>query len=238
MNGLALALALSTLGGATIPLGAALAGIEHIRPRWLENEVRHGIIAFGGGVLLAAVSFVLVPEGVRLLPLPAVALAFGSGGIAFFMIDRAIERHGGSWAQMMALLLDFVPEAIAMGALLAAGGPAGLALALFIALQNLPEGFNAYRELRATGYHAPRAILAMFCGLVVLGPLSALIGFTWLAELPMVLGALMLFAGGGIVYLTFEDIAPQAVLNNRWAPPLGAVFGFLLGIVGNGALGR
>lgn len=238
MNGLGLALLLSTLGGVTIPIGGALASVEHIRPLWLEHELRHGVIAFGGGVLLAAVSLVLVPEGVRHLSQPAVAAAFGGGGIVFFLVDRAIERHGGSWAQMMAMLLDFVPEAIAMGALLAAGGRAGLALALFVALQNLPEGFNAYRELRATGFHSPRAILSMFCGLVVLGPLSALAGFTLLEGLPEILGSLMLFAAGGIVYLTFEDIAPQAVLHNRWAPPLGAVLGFLLGIVGNGLIGR
>jgi ZIP family zinc transporter len=48
----------------------------------------------------------------------------------------------------------------------------------------------------------------------------------------MLLGSVMLFAAGGIIYLTFEDIAPQAVLRRHWAPPLGAVAGFLLGIVG------
>jgi ZIP family zinc transporter len=42
----------------------------------------------------------------------------------------------------------------------------------------------------------------------------------------------MLFAAGGILYLIFEDIAPQAALRNRHAPPLGAVAGFLLGLAG------
>lgn len=233
MNGLGLALLLSAIGGVTIPLGAALASFEYIRPRWLKNELRHGIIAFGGGVLLAAVSLVLVPEGTRNLPLGGIVAAFGGGGVVFFLIDRAIERHGGSWAQMMAMLLDFVPEAIAMGALLATGGKAGLALALFVALQNLPEGFNAYRELRATGYHRPGGILGLFSALALLGPLAALTGFTLLSDYGSVLGALMLFSAGGIIYLTFEDIAPQAVLKNRWAPPLGAVLGYLLGIAGD-----
>ena len=36
----------------------------------------------------------------------------------------------------------------------------------------------------------------------------------------------------GILYLIFEDIAPQAALRNRHAPPLGAVAGFLLGLAG------
>ena len=43
----------------------------------------------------------------------------------------------------------------------------------------------------------------------------------------------MLFASGGILYLIFEDIAPQARLERRWSPPLGAVAGFVLGLVGH-----
>ena len=51
--------------GACIPLGGMLANIERIRPAWLENEFRHTVIAFGGGILVAAVSLVLVPEGIH-----------------------------------------------------------------------------------------------------------------------------------------------------------------------------
>ncbi len=49
--------------GACIPIGGVLARFEKIRPRWLENEFRHSVIAFGGGILLAAVALILVPEG-------------------------------------------------------------------------------------------------------------------------------------------------------------------------------
>lgn len=36
----------------------------------------------------------------------------------------------------------------------------------------------------------------------------------------------------GILYLTFQDIAPQSRLERHWAPPLGAVLGFALALVG------
>ncbi len=42
----------------------------------------------------------------------------------------------------------------------------------------------------------------------------------------------MLFAAGGILYLTFEDIAPQARLKDHRSPALGVIAGFLVGIVG------
>ena len=41
----------------------------------------------------------------------------------------------------------------------------------------------------------------------------------------------MLFAAGGILYLTFQDIAPQSRLERRWRPPLGAVLGFALSVL-------
>jgi len=42
----------------------------------------------------------------------------------------------------------------------------------------------------------------------------------------------MLFSAGGILYLIFQDITPQAKLKNHWFPALGAVAGFLLGVIG------
>ena len=57
-------------------------------------------------------------------------------------------------------------------------------------------------------------------------------GWFWLAGHEAILGATLLFAAGGILYLTFQDIAPQAKLEKHWAPPLGAVLGFALALVG------
>jgi hypothetical protein len=62
-------LSLAERAWAPQPKWAALNDVEHIRPQWLENELRHGVIAFGAGALLAAVALVLVPEGLASLPL-------------------------------------------------------------------------------------------------------------------------------------------------------------------------
>ena len=73
--------------------------------------------------------------------------------------------------------------------------------------------------------------------LALLGPVCGTIGWFWLAGHPAVLGAVLLFAAGGILYLTFQDIAPQARLERHWAPALGAVLGFALALVGELLLG-
>jgi ZIP family zinc transporter len=60
------AMILTIIAGVAILLGAFVVRWERIRPYWLEREFRHGVVAFGSGVLLAAVALVLIPEGVRL----------------------------------------------------------------------------------------------------------------------------------------------------------------------------
>ncbi len=42
-----------------------------------------------------------------------------------------------------------------------------------------------------------------------------------------------MFSAGGILYLMFEDIAPEVPLANTYLPPLGAVLGFALGLAGD-----
>lgn len=227
------AIALATLAGLSIPLGGLLAAVERIHPRWLEQELRHSIIAFGGGALLAAVALVLVPEGSRSLAPFTVLVCFAGGGLVFMWLDRWLTRTEGPMAQLLALLLDFVPEAIALGAALALGSDTAFLLALLIALQNIPEAFNACREVRdGTGFRL-RKILTLFLLLALLGPLAAAVGVSWFADHRQMLDIVMIVAAGGILYLIFQDIAPQARLERHWAPPLGAVAGFGLGLLGH-----
>jgi len=230
-------LALSLLAGITIPMGAYAAHAARNRRPWDAPALHHGIVAFGGGVLLSAVALVLVPEGIKALSVAQVVLAFGAGGLCFLLLDRLIARRAGAMGQLLAMVIDFIPEALAMGAALASGEPVGLLLALLIATQNLPEGFNAFEEVtRQTSVPTRRVFLA-FWALVLIGPASAFAGVVFLADRPVVLGSIMVFAAAGIIYLTFEDIAPAVPLERSWAPPLGAVLGFLLGLVGHMALG-
>jgi ZIP family zinc transporter len=228
---------LTALGaGLSVPAGAALARIERVQPDWLEAELRHTVIAFGGGALLSAVALVLVPDGMADLPLLPAAIVFALGGLAFFGLDRLLARRQTSASQLSAMLADFVPEALALGAVFAGGADTAYLLAVLIALQNVPEAFNACREIEATTRAGAGRILGVFLAIALLGPIAAISGFIWLVDWPAVVAGVMLFASGGILYLVFQDIAPQARLERHWAPPLGAVAGFLLGMIGHGLI--
>ncbi|KAA1261167.1 hypothetical protein LF1_37120 [Rubripirellula obstinata] len=58
------------------------------------------------------------------------------------------------------------------------------------------------------------------------------IGYQHLSAYPKVVGFIMLFAASGILYLTFQDLAPQSKSGNQRAPAVASVLGFLLGVIG------
>ena len=224
---------LTVAAGGCIPLGGYAASFEHIRAKWLEQELRHFLIALGGGIMIGAVAVVLVPEGVAsmedsLLAIPVLL----AGGLTFFVIERALGLRRREMPQLMGMLLDYVPEAVALGGLVALRSDVAPLLALLIGLQNLPEGFNAFRELCGLNKHSARRTLLVMWALVAIGPVAGLLGSCLLSGHPAWLGAIMLFASGGILYLIFQDIAPQSQLRRHWAPPLGAVLGFSFALFG------
>lgn len=231
-NGLFQILLLTLMAGLAMPIGAAIASVERIHPRWLETEIRHSVIAFGGGALLAAVALVLVPEGTKGLSMLPIVACFAAGGVTFMLLDRWLAANGTPASQLVAMLSDFVPEAMALGATFSVSSEGGILLAGIIALQNLPEGFNSYREMASATHYRKGKIVVAFVLMALLGPVAGTLGYFLLSGAPDVVSGIMLFAAGGILYIIFQDIAPQARLKKHWAPPLGALAGFLLGMIG------
>lgn len=196
------------------------------------NELNHAISAFGGGIIVSALALVLIPKGIEKLDVLPVIIWFVLGSLSFFILDKIIEKKGGKLAQLLAMLMDFVPEAIALGAIFATDSKTGILLAIFIGLQNLPESFNSYKDLRSSGFSSKKTLTLLFF-LSFSGVVGSLIGYYFLQNQPEITSSLMLFASGGILYLIFEDIAPQAKLEHTWMPALGANLGFLIGIIGH-----
>lgn len=229
-------LAIAWGAGLMAALGGVIAHFEGSANTIAKREIMHGITAFGGGILMAAVAFALLPEGMEQLSAVELTVLFALGGGAFCAIDAYLAHKGGNVSQFMAMLLDFLPEAISLGALFAVNPSVAILLAVFIAAQNLPEGFNAYRELRFAQVSARKALWGLF-GVSFFGPIAAISGYWWLSDAPKVTAMIMSCAAGGILYLVFQDIAPQARMRRHWTPALGAVFGFIVGMLSKQLLG-
>lgn len=226
-------LLLALVAGLSIPLGAALSGWKGFREFCLHRELDSFVTYLGGGALLAALALVLVPEGMAKVPVLPAVMAFLAGGLAFWRFATRQKASEGSFAVFMGMLLDFIPESIALGAAAATGsGTAGLLMGL-IFLQNMPQGFSAAATLRnhsGKGGGMRRWIAFLFAPLA--GPAGAWLGFSFLGAHPLYLGLLMLFCSGGILFLLLDEIAPSAHLKNHHFPTLGSIFGFALGLAG------
>ncbi len=231
MSQLAIIIVVTWLAGFAAFAGGVLAVLEGTPTTEGKREFTHGVVAFGGGILVAAVVFALLPQGIAVLSTASLGVAFCAGGVLFCVLDAYLGRRGGTKAQFMAMLMDFLPEALALGAVFGSDRHLGILLAAFIGAQNLPEGFNSFREIAAVGAR-PRAALAALLAASLLGPLAACTGYFLLQDQAKLTAGIMAFAGGGIMYLVFQDIAPQSKMRRHWIPALGAVLGFAVGLLG------
>lgn len=76
-----------------------------------------------------------------------------------------------------------------------------------------------------------------FTGLVLLGPIAAVIGRYLLVGADAMLGWLMLVAAVGICVHYVSGYRAAGAFEPALGPPFGAVPGFLVGVLGHMALG-
>lgn len=219
--------------GITVFIGGVMAYYfnHHSPNKPVKYRITHTASAFGAGIILSAVALVLVPESMTNLTLLEIILSFMAGAILFYFIDKQLSKRGNQTATLLAMLMDFVPESIALGAIFGAANSSATLLAVFIGLQNLPEAFNAFRDLVISGFGVKKTLIIFFF-LSFLGIISALIGHFLLTDNAVLTAYLMSFASGGILYLLIQDIIPESKTKDGFPTAIGATLGFLLGMIG------
>lgn len=224
----------SGFAGVTVFIGGLLANYfnHHVKEKPVKYEVTHTMMSFGAGIILAAVALVLIPYGMEQLSLWSITFFFIAGAIGFMFLDQYLEKRGGNTATLLAMMMDFIPESIAMGAIFATNSSMASLLAIIIGLQNLPEAFNAFRDLVLSGMTIKKTLITFFV-LSFLGIPGALLGHYILSNSAVITAQLMTFASGGILYLLIQDIIPASKLEKNYLISLGATVGFLVGIIGS-----
>ncbi len=223
----------SGFAGITVFIGGILANYfnHHVKESPVKYEITHTLMSFGAGIILSALALVLIPKGMEALSLIPMGLSFVFGAVLFMFLDEYLAKKGGQTATLLAMMMDFIPESIALGAVFSSDPSMASLLAIFIGLQNLPEAFNSYRDLVQSGFSAKKTLFIFF-GLSFFGVAAALIGYFFLTNSPELTAHLMTFASGGILYLLIQDIIPASKLDKNYLIPLGATLGFLVGIIG------
>jgi ZIP family zinc transporter len=216
----------------------ALLGLSR---RWSDRVVGV-VLAFGAGALISAVSFDLAEEGVQLGGGDSVALGLAVGALTYYLVDRAVERHGqpdragpcaapaptgdGGMALALGAFLDGIPEQMVLGIGVAAGDGVSVGLLVAIFISNLPEAVGSASEMRAAG-RTRAAIMRLWTVVAVICTFATVVGFG-IADVASgdLQAAINGFAAGALLVMLIDSMIPQATRQAGNVAGLVTVLGF------------
>jgi ZIP family zinc transporter len=217
-----------------------------------------GALGFASGVLIASITFQMLPKALELGSLPVAIGGFVGGFAAVYGLDLFINRgvlagesaeqrpqvdrfhrqHRPRGSEVTVLAGGTSAEELIEGLSIGVGAAIepglGLLIGFAIAVDNLAEGLSIGEiirdEERASGRPGAGRILG-WTGLIGAALLvSTLAGWLFLRGLPQpILGFLFGFGAGGMFYLTVTDLVPGA--ESRHYQQVGAIAmgaGFML----------
>ena len=232
------------LSGSALLIGA-LAG-------WfapLSRRVVAGIMAFGAGVLISALSFDLMDEAWKSGGFAPVAGGFLGGAAVYTGCNRLLAlwgaRHrkrstkphrdedrksnpqnGGALA--LGALLDGIPESIVIGVSLLGGGAIGLVAVIAVFLSNLPEGLSSAAGMKQEGKSA-LFVFALWGGIALIAGFSAWLGYVLFDGVaPGVVAAVQGVAAGAILAMIIDTMVPEAFEGTQDFAGFISVLGFLV----------
>lgn len=224
------------LSSAALFLGQLLA-----KPLGRSEHALGLMMGFGGGTLLAAVAYELIPEdnltdGWQIYGCTLV------GALVYYGGDRLVDRGGGAartavgtgqgeggsgMAMFLGALLDGIPEAFILGLGLALGGQISLAFLAAIFVSNIPQGLAGTTSLQEAGT-SMRRIAVMWALLTVACGVASGLGYL-VAAGPTHLGTYAsAFAGGAVLMMLADSMIPESYRHGGRLVGLLTVVGFLL----------
>ncbi|MQA80005.1 MAG: ZIP family zinc transporter [Streptosporangiales bacterium] len=224
-----------TLAASSLIVGGLLA-------QWLTipRRLLGLVMGFGVGVLTSAVAYELVEDSFEHSAV-GVGLGLLCGAVTFYAGDTLIDRMGGhnrkrttghpansaAPAIVLGIVLDGVPESIVLGLTVVTNGTVGLAVLAAVFLSNLPEAVAATVGLRARRWKAA-PVLGLWVAVTLASGLAALLGSVLLESAPGgVVAFVNAFAGGAILTMLADTMAPEAFDNGGRAVGLVTTLGFL-----------
>jgi ZIP family zinc transporter len=230
------------LAGGALLIGALLGWFVRLPVR-----LTAGVMAFGSGVLLSALSFDLMDEAHTQGGMLATALGFLVGAVAFTAINYLLskrgakhrkrssgqqpsegEHQGSGLAIAVGALLDGIPESIVIGTSMLAGRGVSLVAVGALFLSNLPEGLSSSTGMKKAGRSA-KYVFGLWFAIAFVSGLSSMIGYAgFRGAAEGLVAAVTATAAGAILAMLIDTMIPEAFENAHVLAGLVAVIGFLV----------
>ncbi|MFB9990485.1 ZIP family metal transporter [Deinococcus oregonensis] len=223
-------------GGSSLVVGALLGLFAP-----LEKRIVALIMALGAGVLISSVAFELMDEAFKDGGFGAAATGLLLGALTFFLGDLAINRAGGKHrkrsegqqeagnasAIVLGTLMDGIPESVAIGVSLLAGGTLSWVFLAAVFLSNIPESLSATVGLTRAG-HRPFQLMLMWTAIALVSGAASGLGYLLLNHAPAnVTAGIQAFAAGAILTMLSSTMLPEAYAEGGAMIGLATTCGFL-----------
>ena len=253
------------IGGSIAALATAIGTTPVVFSHTISQRTQDTLYGFGAGVMLAACAFSLIIPALGAVSsmgimgggpwaassIVGVSMLVGAG--ALMMLDQVLPhehfikgREGRedagrlrrTWLFVFAIMLHNVPEGLSIGVAYGVPGEvSGNALAVGIAIQDIPEGLVVAFALLAAGYSRGFSVLiGMLSGLVE--PIAAVFGAIAVVASASLLPWALAFAAGAMLFVISHEIIPESHRkgHERWATG-GLILGFVVMMMLDTALG-
>ncbi|QMU27943.1 ZIP family metal transporter [Adhaeribacter radiodurans] len=235
------------LAGSALLLGAAIGYFAPIRQRIVA-----GIMAFGSGVLISALSFDLMNEAYEQGGFTATAVGFLSGAAIYTLANWILARQGAKHrkrsgkqqltekdsagsgtALAIGALIDGIPESIVIGISMIKGGTVSMVAVVAIFLSNLPEGLSSSAGMKKAG-RSKQYIFGVWAFISLASGLASLAGYTIFGQFQEeVISAITALAAGAILAMLSDTMIPEAFEHAHDFTGLITVLGFLTAFILN-----
>ncbi|MGA9520276.1 MAG: hypothetical protein WBV82_02365 [Myxococcaceae bacterium] len=213
----------------------------------LPQRAVASVIAFGGGVLISALSFELMEESVKRSGLPAAGIGFITGVVLYSVANVLLARHGAKHrkrsgsqqlseseqegsgtALLVGAMIDGIPESIAIGVSTIEGGAVGGVTVFAVFLSNIPEGLSSSAGMKKAG-RSVRYMLTVWILVALVSGAASVIGAVGFRHAPdALIAGVTAVAAGGILAMIADTMIPEAFSETHdWAGLITAM-GFLL----------
>lgn len=192
-------------------------------------------LGFAAGVMIAVSFFALIPESLSYSNYTYSVLGLIFGVLFMLVLEKVVPHdHDGDYLMMgyfiaLGIAIHNFPVGLAIGAASSISLKTSMFVAILIGVHNIVEGVAVSLPLHIGKLSKVKVVLiTTLSGLSTL--LGTYVGLYLLNEANYIVSLSMSFAAGAMLYISFVELIPNGIRENKKLAYIGLVLGLLFSI--------